>query len=182
MLTLTTHTHTHTHTHTPTRLPHFDTANHPDCNTYATLGREFNNEAGKNITCPYLLNTSVAEGSNPPTSLTGSCAHQLGSLPPNGSVEWCYYTPAKGVVDIGPATLCINATGHRTVSYSKTVPAPELRIHMESITVLDDGRLSFPEVNYYFTNATINCTVFAEDGRLCNEDAASITLLKRSKH
>ena len=53
---------------------------------------------------------------------------------------------------------------------------------MESITVLDDGRLSFPEVKNYFTNAVINCTVFAEDDRLCDEDAANITLLKRSKH
>ena len=165
-------------------MPYFDTANHPNCNEYATLGNYFNNEAGKNITCPYLLNSTTAGESNPQTSSTDSCVNQVGSLPPNGSVEWCYYTPSKVTVPgIGQASLCINATGYSTaVSYSKTEPAPELKMHIESITVLDDGRLRFPKVSAFFIDAVVNCTVFAEDGRPCRSDAATITLLRRSKH
>ena len=160
-----------------------DTANSPDCNTFATLGEYFNNEAGKNITCPFLLypSGSVAEGSDPPTLSTGSCVHQPGSLPPNGSVSWCYSTPAAPLTGVGSGTLCINRTGHRTVSYSMG-GIQQLKVHLDSITVLDDGRLSFPKVNFFFDKATIdNCTVFADDGRICGESNATIILLKRSK-
>ena len=162
-----------------------DTANSPDCNTFATLGEYFNNEAGKNITCPYLLGSSSpgtgAGGSDPPTSSTGLCAHQPGSLPPNGSVSWCYSTPAAGLIESRAGTLCIDRTGYRTVSYSMD-GIRQLKDHLDSITVLDDGRLSFPEVSFFFDGATIdNCTVFADDGRMCGESGATITLLKRSK-
>ena len=158
------------------------TANSPDCNTFATLGEYFNNEAGKNITCPYLLAPGAgAGGSDPPTSPTSSCAHQPGSLPANGSVSWCYSTPAAVLTGSGSGTLCINRTGHRTVSFS-IERIPQLEKHLNSITVLDDGRLSFPEVSFFFERATIdNCTVFADDGRTCGESRASIILLRRSK-
>ena len=165
----------------------FDTGNSADCNRFATLGEYFNNDAGKNIICPYLLSpkttASASEGSDPPpTSSTGSsCEHQSGSLPPNGSVSWCYTTPAKSLTGSGSGTLCVNRTGHRTESYSRPGNA-QLERHLDSITVLEDGRLSFPEVNFFFEGATIdNCTVFADNGQMCGESSADIALLKRSK-
>ena len=110
--------------------------------------------------------------------------HELGSLPANGSVAWCYTTPVKNIMsNQGPSTLCINSTGHRTVSYSENAGS-QLQSHLDSITVLDDGRLSFPEVSAFFDGATIdNCTVFAEDGQICGEQRSkvNIELLKRSK-
>ena len=174
-----------------------DTANDPDCNTFATLGDYFKNEAGKDIICPYLLLESPTEtestapgagGTGPlPTSSSGlrpQCMHELGSLPANGSVAWCYTTPAKNILsNQGPGTLCINSTGHRTVSYSENAVSV-LVSYLDSITVLDDGRLSFPEVNAFLEGARIdNCTVFAEDGQICGEQRSkvNIVLLRRSK-
>ena len=155
----------------------------------ATLGDYFNNEAGKNITCPYLLNETQSSGSmapgaggSDPQTSTGSCAHQFGSLPPNGSVSWCYFTPASVLTGSGSSTLCIDRTGiNRTEEYSAADPLQQLRSHLSSITVLEDGRLSFPEVSFFFDGARINCTVFDGDGRTCGQSSANIELLKRSK-
>ena len=109
--------------------------------------------------------------------------HELGSLPANGSVTWCYTTLAEiSVSNNGPGTLCIKITGHRTISYSENAVS-QLESHLDSITVLDDGRLSFPEVSVFFDEATIdNCTVFAEDGQICGEQRSkvNIVLLRRS--
>jgi hypothetical protein len=119
----------------------------------------------------------------PPTSSTSlsRCMHQSGSLPPNGSVSWCYTTSTRiSLSTSGSGTLCIDRTGHRTESYSTT----QLKNHLDSITVLDDGRLRFPEVSFFFENAAIdNCTVFADDGQICGEleSRVNITLLRRSK-
>lgn len=105
--------------------------------------------------------------------------HELGSLPTNGSVAWCYTTPAKiSISNEVAGTLCINKTGHRTESYSGDAVPAQLRSHLHSITVLDDGRLSFPEVSAFFDNATIdNCTVFAEDGQICGEQRSKVNIV-----
>ena len=69
------------------------------------------------------------------------------------------------------------------MSYSNNT-VPQLQNHLDSITVLDDGRLRFPEVSAFFDEATIdNCTVFAEDGQICGEQRSkvNIELLRRSK-
>ena len=169
-------------------LPPHIPANHPDCNTFGTLGDYFNNEAGKNVTCPYFLRSGTTE-SDPPTSSTNLCPRPPDFLPPpnvNVSVSWCYESGVTHVVGVGIVTLCINATGHRDVSYSSSETS-ELVNHIENISVLDDGRLlHFPESSFtnHLQSSEVNCTVIAEsDDQLqeCGLDEFDLTILKRPK-
>ena len=145
------------------------TANHRNCNTYATLGDYFNNDAGKNITCPYLY--------RPELHCAGS-GHQPGSLPQNGSVAWCFLL---NEFIVGTVSICIDSTGHYRPDPNNEMAVPALRDYANKATVLDDGRLSFPEVKSFLQDAKINCTVFDEDGHVCGEDAFNFTLFTRSK-
>ena len=75
--------------------------------------------------------------------------------------------------------MCINATGHRTVSSTKESSA--LSQHLDSVTLLNDGRLRIADIGTLLDGAEINCTVFAEDGQLCGEAAATILLFRRGR-
>ena len=78
----------------------------------------------------------------------------------------------------GTVSFCINSAGHLR---SDRMAEPVLRDYVNKVTVLDDGRLSFPEVKHYLQDAEMNCTVFDEDGQVCGEDAFIFTLYIRSK-
>ena len=126
--------------------------------------------------------------SDPPTSSTNLCPHPPDFLlPPNANVSilWCYKSGNLPVTGVGNVTLCINATGHRDVSYS-IKEEPELVNHIENISVLDDGRLlHLPENSFTFLlrSSEMNCTVIAESGdrlQQCGVDELKLTILDRT--